>query len=680
MTDEHKIHQDISGTVTGNVIQASSIGTVINNAPPPTVSLADEIPGSVRHYINYQPQLDAITRAARLDEDGTGLAVVEIHGGPLSGKSEVAYQWAKRHQDHFSGGRFHAELGPDADLYSVLARWLRYRGHALDRLPPTLAELGGFWRSETAGARLLIMLDGAGSEDIELLMPSGGGSTVLVIPMPGATLAKFRARRSTATPVRLTPLTVDQALALLTHRLDEGREDNGRVEQEREAAERLIEICHHSAGVLNIAAGMLVLDADALIDELVERLERDGVTTHLGLTVIFDAAYDVLDENVRRVYRAFGAHPGAQLPITKDAVAAALDLTPRQADDALDILSQASLIRRAGRRAYSLNSQVAEHAADKAGAELPALRAAFIAYYRDYGMRCAETLKPGRGWTDQVTPLASYEEAQRWLVDNETAIQAAATWGDHASVIQLCLVTWPIYQRGGYTAKMVKLNQFGVKAAAALTDRDPAHEWQLSLMLTQLAFAYRQQGELESAAKTFRWAATIGNAESRQSALEGLGLALRDQGLIEDARQALDENLRQAERIGGAPRRTAMARWHRSTVLPPEAAVDELTAVRTAFEAEPENLVKIDYWLGATLRRRGDRAEARTVLDRATEGAQRHNMQRELGLIQLELADVDPADAEQHLRAALRILQSGFPVEARRVRTRMTELGFAEQS
>lgn len=76
-----------------------------------------------------------------------------------------------------------------------------------------------------------------------------------------------------------------------------------------------------------------------------------------------------------------------------------------------------------------------------------------------------------------------------------------------------------------------------------------------------------------------------------------------------------------------------MARFHRATVLDTQAPVPELTAVRAEFQTEPENLVKIDPWLGGKLRRTGELAEAQRVLTGAVEPAQQHNMQRELGLI-----------------------------------------------
>lgn len=66
MSGEREIHQQISGNVTGNVIQAHSVGTIINNAPERTVSLADEIPSSIEHYINYTQQLDVRTRMTEL--------------------------------------------------------------------------------------------------------------------------------------------------------------------------------------------------------------------------------------------------------------------------------------------------------------------------------------------------------------------------------------------------------------------------------------------------------------------------------------------------------------------------------------------------------------------------------------------------------------------------------------
>ncbi|HJP75074.1 MAG TPA: hypothetical protein VJ914_12440 [Pseudonocardiaceae bacterium] len=692
MADEREFHQEVSGDTTGNVLQARDVDTInISNYYGPSLpeKIAEEIPPSVKRYINYRDRLDEIAGAAGPESRDDGPFVVEIAGAPRSGKSTIAYQYSRQHKAGFPGGRFRAELGPGVQLYPIVSRWLGYLGHSRDRLPPTLSGISDFWRSETANRTLLMLLDGACSEDIEYLLPGGPRSAVLVVPGPSAKLTEFRARHS-ITKVKLTPLTKEQALALLTHRLDEGQEEHGRVASEPEAAARLIEICGHSAGLLSIAAGMLA-DRQATITELVQRLERRGVTRHFRLTVIFDAAHDFLDEIAKRVYRAFGAHPGQGLSVSTDALAAALGIELYDVEDALDALLQASLIERSSGGRYLLTPFIADHATAKArdNGELQAVRDAFIAYYRDYGLRYAETLKPGRGWENDITPLGDHDSALSWLIDNQDAIaasiEAAAKAADHRSVVRLCLVTWPIYQRDGDAARMVELNKRGVAAGSALADENKADEKLLSIMLTQLAFGYRQQREWDLAITTLEWASTVGSPESRQSAIEGIGLVLRDQGKIPQARTVLEENLRQAKEIAAAyrlaepdritrPRRVAMARFHLATVIEPEVAIAELTSVREVFAAEPENLAKIGLWLGRKLIALGKRTAAVPVLDEAAKLADQANAPRELGLINLARADAEPENAKFHLRSALRLLEFGFDADADDVRARMAEL------
>jgi hypothetical protein len=138
----------------------------------------------------------------------------------------------------------------------------------------------------------------------------------------------------------------------------------------------------------------------------------------------------------------------------------------------------------------------------------------------------------------------------------------------------------------------------------------------------------------------------------------------------------LHKNVVLAEELGASPRRRAMADFHLATVLPPDKALPMLNAARTFFNNEEENLVKIDRWRGTKLNQRGDHADAVAILTSAVELAGRIKVFREQGLIMLELADADPGNAADHLRAALKIFTvSGLVQDIVAVRARMAELG-----
>ena len=675
MAEQGRIHQDVSGTVTGNVVQANNIGQVIVNGPQREVALAEEVPEPPRHYTNFAPELTTITNTVRPADGDPGPHVQVVTGQPASGKTGLVCQWAKEHGEHYPDGVFYVRLTKEPDIYQVLAGWLTYYfGYAHHELPPGLAGLRKLWRSKTRGKRMLVVIDDAASyEDVEALLPGRGESAVLVVSIDE--VVRFSARLA-ARPIRLTPLHDDQALALLGRRI--GRQ---RVDAERDAAIELVKICGRSPGPLNIVGAVLDLDPHLTIAAQVERLTEQGVLTHLGLSVIFDAAYDRLTPDEQRAYHALGAHPGARLVAGLDAVAAAIGLDVPATERALDKLYTVSLAGKPGAGRYQLNRLVAEHAAARAGADLAALRAGFIAYYRDLGLRCAETLMPNRGWWPGITPLEDRAIAQAWLVTNGPAIhasaEASANAGDHLSVVLLCLANWPLDTLGGNPARMVRLNQLGVAAATAL-----GNDLLRSIMYTQLGFGYRDQSDWPHATEAFETAMRLGTNASTATATEALALMLRNQGEPARARTLLTRNLELADRIraenpdeASAERRHRMARFHLATVLPPEQAVPELREVRVAFDGDQRNQAKINLWLGRKFIESGDVAAAIAPLLAAADLAESSKLTREHGLAHEALADADTANAHAHLREASRILRLGFPDDEARVRARMTEPG-----
>ncbi|HEY4021442.1 MAG TPA: hypothetical protein VGM75_22325, partial [Pseudonocardiaceae bacterium] len=544
MSDDREISLEMSGQVAGNVVQAGVIhGDVTFNAPAAReVAVAEEVPDPPRHYTNFRPQLDTITDRMLPAVSGAGPNVEVIVGQPGSGRTGLACKWAAEHGQDYPDGSYFAQLAEETDAYQILADWLTsYFGYSFRELPTGLAGVRKLWRSKTKNKRVLVVIDDASSyADVEVLLPGQGASAVLVVSV--GQLTRFVTERAVR-PIKLTPLGKNQALALLGTRI--GRD---RVDAEQEAAAELARICDWSPTPLNIVAAILAIDQHLTIAAQVKRLKDQGVLTHLGLNVVYDAAYDRLAEDGKQVYRALGAHPGQPMPVRVEAVAAALDIDVDEAQRALDKLFTASLAGKPSSGGYRLSSLVAEHAAAKAGAEVAALRGAFITYYRDYGLRCAERLTPNRGWWRGITPVGDREIALSWLIDNGAAIvvaaQAALRSRDYHSVVLLCLASWPLDTLTGNPARMVRLNEFGVEAANELGD-----DLFRSIMYTQLGFGYRDQCDWVKATETFKIAMTLGTPESMASAMEALGLMHRKQGQPEQARPLLADNLKLADQI-----------------------------------------------------------------------------------------------------------------------------------
>lgn len=676
--DERADIQQNIGNVHGGAVQAGTInGDVYLGGSKPVP--AAELPAPPKHYTNFDQERKTMTAALLPVDDRIGPHIELIIGAVGSGRTGLVCQWVAEHRERYPDGIFFAELTEKTDIYGILACWLmNHFNYEYGKLPTGLAELRGLWRSKTTGKRVLIFVDDAiKPEDVESLLPGPGPSAVLVVSIDD--LTDFVAAHP-LDPIWLTPMHKDQALALFGAYI--GTE---RVDAEREAAATLAGICDWLPRPLSIVAGRLSLDKYLTIAELLELLaDSDEVLTRLRMRVVYDGIYERIDEVEQRVYCALGAHPGAQLVVAVDAIAAVLGIDVRKVTRALDRLCAVNLVDKRGRGRYQLSSLVARHAAAKAGADLLGLRAAFVIHYRDHGLRCAEKLMPNRGWRPGIVPLDKDQDALIWLVENGPAIEAAAdeaaSSGDHLSVVLLCLANWPLDILGGNLDRMVRLNLLGVHAANAMGD-----DVFRSIMYTQLGFGYRDQGDWENATGAFQAAMKLGTPESKATALEAYGLMLRKQGKTGEAIVPLTENLEMAKQIldakpddPAAQRRFRMARFHLATVLPPNEAIPELRAVLKEFAGDKRNQAKISLRLGGKLIDGNDHAAAIDPLRAARTLAKETGLTWEQGQACRLLAEADPANAREHLREAADIFRAAYPEDYAEVRARMTELGFAD--
>lgn len=660
--DERDFHFDVSGEAQAVVQAVNLYGGVHNHIhQEAAVPAPRQLTQAPDYYTNNTDELAELTRIIRPGEDYQHVRVAAIRGEPGSGRTAFVSHWGENNSAHYPDGLFYLSATGFTDASAMLETLLVTAGLRPDRIPPTLPGRIAMWRSWTAGKRLLAVVDDVVRPlDVSALLPGPGPSAVLAVPV--GDLAGVRGQ------VSLTPLNPDQSLALLRRRLD------NLVDKELGAAERLVEVCRGSAAALNVAADLLIQSGDS-IAQLVRQLDRRGPLTHLKMGAVFDTAYDRLPEKAQRCYRALGAHPGTQPIVGEAALAAAVGLDPDDMYDVMRTLSRASLVARIGDDRYRLTNLLSVHAAAKAASgDGEELLAAFLRHYRDYGLRCAETITPDRGWLAGITPLTGTDAtsaARAWLAEEEPNLAASVRVADDRTAVELCLALWPLYIRGQHADRMVEIFQIGVAKAAALGEDEL-----LSVLRTQLGFACRQQQDWPNAAAAFDAAQRTMSATAAQTAVEGLGLMYREQGDVARAEVVLHKNVALAEELGATPRRRAMADFHLATVLPPDKALPMLAAAHTFFTNEAENLVKIDRWRGTKLNQRGDHADAVPILTSAAELAGQIKLFREQGLIMLELARADPANAVAHLRAALKIFTvSGVVQDIVTVRARMAELG-----
>lgn len=217
-----------------------------------------ELPDAPDGFVGRTAELADIAAALT---DGRSPAVLALTGPPGAGKTALAVQAAHTLASSFPDGRLYAALsGPDGAPVAprtVLAELLRAVGVPAARLPGSLPELTGLWRTVTDGKRLLLVLDD---------VADGAGILPLLPRTPGPAVLVTGRRPPAGVPglntVALDGLTLPDALHLLGAAV--GHE---RLRREAVAAARLADACAYLPSALRGAAARLLAAPRPVVDE-----------------------------------------------------------------------------------------------------------------------------------------------------------------------------------------------------------------------------------------------------------------------------------------------------------------------------------------------------------------------------------------------------------------------------
>ncbi|WP_399934606.1 BTAD domain-containing putative transcriptional regulator [Streptomyces kanamyceticus] len=467
--------------------------------PPGTIDLLPRMP---RGFHGRGGELTALSRAA------AGEAPVCLVTGPAGvGKTALVTHWAHRNREQFPGGLLYADLRGFSEtgeppLLEVLREFLLALGVAPRRIPESAGAASALFRSLCADRQLLVILDNArASEQVRELLP-GGARCVTVVT------SRYRLRgliaSDAARPVAVDVLEPEDSTALLAAVL--GTE---RVFAEEVAARRLAELCGGLPLALRVAAARLADQPESPLSAMCAELsdesrrlsllnvEDTGVGAALRLTV------RRLPADAARQFAHLGRHPGVY--VDRYAAAALADTDPATAEAALDKLTAAHLVVRAGPDRWTLHDLVRLYARDlDAGAEaLPrvldltvatALAAADAAEPGDEScFSLPADFRPPRA----LREFADRERAMAWYAaerdDLTLAAAAADTAGLHGRTWRIILGMWPqiVWRvRDGWTP----LLRTALEAARA--DGDPRAE---SRVLALLGWVLTEEGRVDEA-------------------------------------------------------------------------------------------------------------------------------------------------------------------------------------
>ncbi|MFI1963424.1 hypothetical protein ACH429_04680 [Streptomyces pathocidini] len=178
----------LSGHAGGPVVQAGRIhgGIAYNYHLPPPVpdDVPDQVP-AVRRFTNRTKDLSALDSwLARYAADAPGIGV--LSGLPGVGKTAMACRWAGLARERFPDGQIYVDFASlrdraGSDVSEAVGMCLRALGVSDQYLPGSLAERVGWYRTRSAGRRMLLVLDDVTEPaQVTAPVPKGRGSAVLV--------------------------------------------------------------------------------------------------------------------------------------------------------------------------------------------------------------------------------------------------------------------------------------------------------------------------------------------------------------------------------------------------------------------------------------------------------------------------------------------------------------------
>ncbi|MGV9878602.1 BTAD domain-containing putative transcriptional regulator [Streptomyces sp. NPDC003006] len=427
-------------------------GAALAPSPSLPASTIDLLPRMPRGFHGRAAELTALTRAA------AGEAPVCLVTGPAGvGKTALVTQWAHRNRELFPGGLLYADLRGFSDtgepsLLEVLREFLLALGVAPRRIPESAGAASALFRSLSAERQLLVVLDNArASEQVRELLP-GGARCVTVVT------SRYRLRgliaSDAARPVPVDVLEPDDSTALLAAVL--GTE---RVLAEEVAARRLAELCGGLPLALRVAAARLADQPESPLSVMCAELsdesrrlsllavEDTGVRAALWLTV------RRLPASAARQFAELGRHPG--MYVDRYTAAALADTDPATAEAALDKLTAAHLVVRAGPDRWTLHDLVRLYARGlDAGADaltrvldLTVATALAAADAAEPGDESCFTLPADFHPPRATKEFADRGQAMAWYAaerdDLTLAAAAADSAGLHGRTWRIILGMWP---------------------------------------------------------------------------------------------------------------------------------------------------------------------------------------------------------------------------------------------
>ncbi|MEU0554295.1 BTAD domain-containing putative transcriptional regulator [Dactylosporangium sp. NPDC006015] len=482
-------------------------------APPPAaVPAAPQRPWTLPRDVADHSGRDDVVAAllatvAATDADGGGgtPVVVTVDGMAGVGKTSLAVHVAHRVAGRYPDGRLLLDLRAHSDRpplppHEALGVLLTHLGAA--RIPTDPDDRAARWRTETAGRRLLIVLDDAAdAAQVTPLLPGASASLVIV------TSRRRIAGLDGVRPVSLDVLAPAESLRLITGVV------GARAAADPAATADVADLCGHLPLALRLAAARLAHRPSWSVADLADRLRRahpapvdlavDGRSPHAA----FELSYRQLPPHAQRLFRLLGLHPAGDLSVR--AAAAITDTTTASTEDLLGQLVDAHLLNEPAAGRFRFHDLLREYAAHLAAAD-PERDPATTRMLDFYLHTAAAATKiwesnPDRDpidFTDvgpHVPTFTGMLDTREWLNAEWVNVAAVTHLADrlhrHRHTILLTRALWAYLFRNSINDVSLDLHRRALTAAEALADPDL-----VAMAHNYLASAYARSGDLTAAA------------------------------------------------------------------------------------------------------------------------------------------------------------------------------------
>lgn len=527
-------------------------------AAPDRGPVPRQLPADVPFLEGRDELLDELETWIRAAGRGRGCPVlVCLHGAAGVGKSATATRLAHRVRDAFPDGQLFVRLPESSGAAAAVGGLLRATGTPPAAVPDDPDERLALWRTTSAEARLLLLLEDATTEaEVRPLLPANPHTAVLVTSR--RPLATLEAARHAA----VTALQPPAAVALLAGIAPE------QVARQPDQAALVVRRCEGLPLALRIVAARLAaspaLDLAAVADSLADHTRRLSwlVAGDLAMRASLALSARALDPLARSVLRRLSL---IGTDFSAWAAAALAGCPEERAAGVLEELTALSLLQpspTASPGRFRQHDLVRALAAELAAAEEPPAELAeagrrhlrtllHLAAHADgalgHGMRVAENVSTEPAVAVPAGLAEALSDPGAWL-DRElpalvAGVHAAARAGSPDLAAGLALRANGILAVRDRREERVALLE---AAQRAVGETGPAEQ---RARLTQSAFgAYAQAGHpvgelLTAAERSLAAAEDSGNRTLRLAALVQVGYAAKAAGRLDRARAAYESAL-----------------------------------------------------------------------------------------------------------------------------------------